>query len=110
MGADFGIALNERAAQGAFRAPLLLGCGNASTENAGTSTLEPKVVSGDISTTAEFNQLLASLNTPARAASIAIKHRGRRASSPPDLAIVADGRPAVARRIKRLFSAEQNPE
>jgi urocanate hydratase len=112
--AAFGLALNEQVAQGALKAPMVIGCEDFGDGTEATSAIAAAALpataadatSEDLdaaSRWATLDGLLAGLSARARHSSwLAVEeggHRGAGGSRLPMLAVVADGTAAMARKI-----------
>jgi urocanate hydratase len=108
--ANFGVALNDLVAQGALKAPIVIGCEDfghgTEMSTAPTATAAAPATGADKT----IEALLAGSSDRARVASwVAIeegKGGGTNASRLPMLAIVADGTAEMARRIERVLASD----
>lgn len=106
--AKFGVALNDLVAQGALKAPMVIGCEDFGhgTEMSTATTAAPPATGADKT----IEALLAGLSDRARVASwVAIEEAGQRSargSRRPMLAIAADGTAEMARRIERVLASD----
>jgi urocanate hydratase len=107
--ASFGVALNDLVAQGALKAPLVIGCDDFGSRaqtwpTAGTGAAATNAAPGSMT----LEALLAGLGARASAASwVAIEDRERGntgGSRVPMLAVIADGTAEMARRIERVLA------
>jgi urocanate hydratase len=104
----FGLALNDLVAQGAVKAPLVIGCedfGDGTERSSSTAATTAPPRSGST-----LDAPLAGLNARARVASwVAIEEEASRGAGDlrlPMLAVVADGTAEMARKIGRVLGNE----
>ncbi len=108
LGAKFGVELNAMVAQGAFRAPILIGRDVPDERNAPPKSNARKDAN-DTLTETEFRTLVAGLSAQANAASWLLESPdGAPFESSLRLAIAADGTQEMAGRIARMLGSGAN--